>query len=401
MQLKRVNKRVLGGLVALTAAAGLVASTMGPAAADPTRPYAATGSDTIQDVWNGLTNDFGAVVPSVASWNAFVVPPAGTATGTYTSFIQTKTGGSWFLRPSGSGEGQKAVSAVWDPGYASHQYPAGGVVLNHEDVDFGRSSGGPAAGTGLKFLPFARDAVAIAYNPYSTLTAGLNLTTGQITELYNGVDNAADNVVTFSEQPATASTVVSVNGVVVHPKIPQSGSGTRGFFLGAIGVTTGQLAPYIPVPNNLPDTGGLPENDGTVLPNDGDLIPFSAAQWIAQKNGKQLNTTTGLELSSVNGSAPTTGSAPTMSAGPAFGHKNLSGKFDTVPLTGVGNFNRDTYDVVPASFLTGTSKQQALMSILGSGIGGAGGGSVISAYGFGVLSYIGDSSKFLDGAWKH
>jgi hypothetical protein len=401
MHLKRVNKAMIGGLVAMTAATGLLATTIQPASADPTRPYAAAGSDTIQDVWNGLTNDFGAVAPSIASWNAFVVPPSGTAAGTYTSFIQTKSGGAWFLRPSGSGEGQKAVSAAWDPAYASHQYPSGtGAVLNHEDVDFGRSSGGPSAGTGLKFLPFARDAVSIAYNPYSTLT-GLNLTTSEITELYNGVDNTGDSVVQFSEQPATASTVVTVNGVVVHPKIPQNGSGTRGFFLNAIGVTTAQLAPYIPVPNNTVDNGGLPENDGNQIPNDGDLIPFSAAQWIAQNNGKSTDTTSGLALASINGSAPVSGTAPNMTAGALFGHKNLSGKYDQVPGTGVGVFNRDTYDVVPTSFITGTAKQQALISILGAGIGGAGGASVISSYGFGVLSYIGDTSKFLDGAWKH
>lgn len=402
MKLKNLNKAVLGGVVALTATAGLIASTIPSASADPTRPYAATGSDTIQDVWNGLTNDFGAVAPSIASWNAFVVAPSGTTAGTYTSFIQTKTGGSFFLRPSGSGEGQKSVSAVWDPGYASHQYPSGtGAVLNHEDVDFGRSSGGPTAGTGLKFLPFARDALTIAYNPYSTLTAGLNLTTSEITELYNGIDNTGDSVVQFSEQPSTASTVVTVNGVVVHPKIPQNGSGTRSFFLGAIGVTTAQLAPYIPVPNNTVDNGGYPENDGNYIQNDGDLIPFSAAQWIAQSNGKSTDTTSGLALASINSSAPVTGSAPNMTAGALFGHKNLSGKYDQVPSTGVGVFNRDTYDVVPASFLSGTSKQQALVTILGSGIGGAGGSSVIGSYGFGVLSYIGDSSKFLDGAWKH
>jgi hypothetical protein len=405
MQLKRINKAVIGGLVALTATTGLIATSISPAAADPTRPYAAAGSDTIQDVWNGLTNDFGAVVPSVASWNAFPNPPA-TDTTTGNAYIQTKTGGNWFIRPAGSGEGQKALSAVWDnTGHPTHLYPFSGstsAALTHEDVDFSRSSSGPAAGTGLKFLPFARDAVAIAYKPYSTLTSGLNLTTGQIAELYNGVDNTGDSVVTFSEQPATSSTVVSINGVVVHPKIPQSGSGTRSFFLSAIGVTTAQLAPYIPVPNNLPSAGGLPENDGTVLTANGDLIPFSAAQWISQSNGKATDSTGGLALSSVNGAAPTSGSAPTMSSGALFGHKTLGGDYDVVPSTGVGNFNRDTYDVVPASFLLGsaTSKQSALINILGGTLGGAGAKSVIRSYGFGSLSYLGNSSFFLDGAFR-
>ncbi|RNL79988.1 hypothetical protein EFL95_13790 [Nocardioides marmorisolisilvae] len=401
----KLNKAVIGGLVALTATAGLIGTSISPAAADPTRPYAAAGSDTIQDVWNGLTNDFGAVVPSVASWNAFPNPPAADTT-VSNAYIQTKTGGNWFIRPSGSGEGVKALSAVWDnTGHPSHQYPFSGTtaaVLNHEDVDFARSSGGPTAGTGLKYLPFARDAVAVAYNTETGLGVGLNLTTAQITELYSGVDATGDPVVQFSEQPATASTVVTVNGAVVHPKIPQNGSGTRKFFLGAINVTTAQLAPYIPVPNNTVAAGGLPENDGTQIPNDGDLIPFSAAQWISQQNGKAFDTTSGLALSSINGSAPTSGSAPSMVAGALFGHKTLGGDYDVVPTGTVGTFNRDTFNIVPSTFLLGsaTAKQSALVNILGGTLGGAGAKSVIRAFGFGSLSYLGNSANFLDGAFS-
>ncbi|MFL6024009.1 MAG: hypothetical protein ACJ72O_11785, partial [Marmoricola sp.] len=209
MQLKRINKAVIGGLVALTATTGLIATSISPASADPTRPYAAVGSDTIQDVWNGLTNDFGAVAPSIASWNAFVNFPAAVNTNP-DAYIQTKTGGNWFIRPSGSGNGQIALSAVWDPAVPNaNKWPSAAgptqAQLTHEDIDFARSSGGPAAGTGLKFLPFARDAVAIAYNTETGLGAGLNLTTGQIAELYSGVDNTGDAVVTFSEQPSTAT----------------------------------------------------------------------------------------------------------------------------------------------------------------------------------------------------
>src|ERR1700712_2377113 len=121
MKLKKMNKALVVGAVALTATTGLIATSINTASADPTRPYAATGSDTIQDVWNGLTNDFGAVAPSIASYNAFVVPPASVVNATpalgvgYSSYIQTKTGGSFFLRPSGSGAGVQSLSAVWNP----------------------------------------------------------------------------------------------------------------------------------------------------------------------------------------------------------------------------------------------------------------------------------------------
>jgi hypothetical protein len=405
MQVNRFKKAAVVGLVAATASAGLIATTMTAANADPTRPYAAVGSDTIQDVWNGLSNDFGSVVPDVASWNAFPNPPATDLT-TGNVYIQTKTNGNWFIRPSGSGEGVKALSAAWDTtGHPSKAYPFTGTtsaVLNHEDVDFARSSGGPTAGTGLKYLPFARDAVSIAFKPSGALAAGLNLTTGQLTELYSGVDNAADPVVTFSGQPATAATQVFINGVQVHPKIPQSGSGTRKFFLGAIGVsnTVGAEAPYIADPG-LPAAGGIPENDGSQLTNPGDLVPFSAAQWIAQANGKApVDTTTGLAISSVNGSAAVTGAAPSETPGPLFGGKNGVGDFNTVPSTTVlGTFNRDTFDVIPTSFITGTLKQTTLVSIL-SGLGGASAKAVIRSYGFGSLSYAGNSSFFLDGKFS-
>ncbi|MFL6059921.1 MAG: hypothetical protein ACJ72E_01725 [Marmoricola sp.] len=405
MQVNRFKKAAVVGLVSLTATAGLIATTMTAATADPTRPYAAVGSDTIQDVWNGLSNDFGSVVPDVASWNAFPNPPATDLT-TGNAYVQTKTNGNWFIRPSGSGEGVKALSATWDTAdHPSHQYPFSGstaAVLSHEDVDFARSSGGPATGTGLKYLPFARDAVSIAFKPSGTLTSGLNLTTGQLTEIYSGVDNAADPVVTFSAQPSTASTVVSVNGVVVHPKIPQSGSGTRKFFLGAIGVsnTIGAEAPYITDPG-LPAAGGIPENDGSQLTTAGDLVPFSAAQWIAQANGKApVDTTTGLAIASINGSAAVSGAAPSETPGPLFGGKNGVGDFNTVPSsTALGTFNRDTFDVIPASFLTGTLKQTTLVQILSS-LGGASAKTVIRSYGFGSLSYAGNSSFFLDGKWS-
>ncbi len=404
MKLKNLNKALAGGMVALTATAGLIATTIPAAMADPTRPYAAVGSDTIQDVWNGLTNDFGAVAPSIASWNAFPNPPATDLT-TGNVYIQTKTNGNWFIRPSGSGEGVKALSATWDTtDHPTQKYPFSGTTsaaLTHEDVDFARSSGGPATGTGLKYLPFARDAVSIAYRSYSTLGTSLNLTTGQLTELYSGVDNAADPVVTFSAQPATASTQVFINGVQVHPKIPQSGSGTRKFFLTAIGVSNsiGAEAPYITDPG-LPAAGGVPENDGTSIPNNGDLMPFSAAQWIAQGNGKApVDTTGGLTLASLNGSTAVTGTAPTLAPGTLYGAKNGVGDFNAVPATGAGVFNRDTFDVVPTAFLTGTAKQTALVSILSS-LGGANAKAVIRSFGFGSLSYAGNTANFLDGAFS-
>jgi hypothetical protein len=381
------NKVFAVGL-ATAAAASLVAATAVSASADPVRPYAAAGSDTIQDVWNGLSND-GAPLGTIASFDAF----EGDGTG---HLIKTKTLGTWFLRPSGSGNGIKALSAAWDP--ANHTWS--GKQLTHEELDIARSSSGPKnVGTALTYIPFARDAVSVAFNPVGTLTS-LNLTTNQIKEIYSGVDDTADSVVQIS------GSVVTVNGETVHPKIPQSASGTRTFFLGAIGVTT--LASYISDPGTVAQ-GGLPENDGTYIANDGDLIPFSAAQWIAQNNLAPgvTNTTAGLALASVNGAAPTNGGAsPAMGPGPLFGTA-ISGNYTVVPGTGAGVFNRDTYVVVPSEFRGGsaTTKQTNLVNALSTAgataIGGSASKAIIKQYGFGTLSYYSNSSNFKGATFEH
>jgi hypothetical protein len=421
----KLNKVLIGGLAALTATTGLLATTISAASADPTRLYAAVGSDTIQDVWNGLTNDFGAYAPSIASWNAFPNPPAADTT-TGNVYIQTKTNGNWFIRPSGSGEGVKALSAVWDTtDHANQLYPFTGTTaakLNHEDVDFARSSSGPASGSGLSYLPFARDAVTLAYRTASGLPANLSLTTSEIKELYTGIDDTTDSVVTFqglsggtTGTPLSTTTVFITppggSPIQVQPIIPQSGSGTRKFFLGAIGVSNniGAEAPYIADPG-LPAAGGVPENDGTSMPAADDVMPFSAAQFIAQANGvAPADTTSGVSLASITGAAgapsgaAVTGTAPSLSQGPLFGTKNGVGDFGALGtgLPTVGTFARDTYVVVPTTFTTGsaTLKQSALVSIISGALGGAAPKAVIRSFGFGSLSYVGNTANYRTGGF--
>lgn len=382
----KLTKTLLPG-IAVLAAAGLIA-TVTPAVADPSpaafRTYAAVGSDTIDPVWNALSNGSGAPIPVVASYDAF-----GSAT------IQTKSGGATFNRPAGSTEGVKALSAAWDPTYSPRSY--GGAVLNSQEVDFARSSSGPVAGSGLTYLPFARDAVSIVFRTSGSLT-GVSLSIDELKEIYSGVDPsaAADQVVTTG---TGAGATVTVNGVAVHPKIPQQGSGTRSFFLGAIGNPT--LAGYI----SDPATGGLAENDGTVLTTAGDLIPFSAAAWIKQANTSAAGTS-GNEIATVNGQAPTTGTVPNLLPGALFGATSGS---DFIPrVAATYPFARDTYNVVPTAFLTGTTAQQALVSRLTSagtslakGVDHADSKAIIRSYGLGTLAYVNDSATWLTGNWRH
>jgi hypothetical protein len=389
----KTSKKLLTVGIAAVACAVVAA----PAFADPVRPYAAVGSDTIQDVWNGLTNDSTAVAPSIASYNA-------TSDGNAYQLIQTKTGGAWFARPNGSGDGAKALSDVWDPADTTNTWSAGGVTstLNHQDVDFSRSSSGPVAGTGLTYAAFARDAVSVAYFTQTGLAAGQNFTTVQLKELYSGVADPSDTsgVVTFD-----GSGMPSVNGTPVHPLIPQQSSGTRKFFLGAIGVTT--LASYI----SDPATGGIPENNGGPIDTAGDIIPFSAAQWISQNTGKAINTlNSNLAIANINGKTAVSGTGTAMTQGTLFGTKSISGDYSDTPGAGAGVFERDTYVVYPTAFSAAgaTSKQTTLVSILtgisAGQIGSTAAKSIIKSYGFGTLSYFGQSSSttaFKPGAWQH
>ncbi|KRC59506.1 hypothetical protein ASE19_00235 [Nocardioides sp. Root79] len=378
----KLNKYVGGSIAALAAAAIAVGSVL-PAQADPTRPYAAAGSDTIQDVWNALTND-GAASPfgDIASYDAF----DGSGVAADTVMIKPKTLAPWVTRPSGSGDGVKSLSASWNS--ANHIFKTKDLFTSSA-IDFARSSGGPSvSGSALTFIPFARDAVSIAFNPTTGLTS-LDLTTAQIKELYSGVDDSANSVVTFvSGQP-------QINGVAVHPKLPQAASGTRKFFLAAAGVTA--LASYVD------GAATFGENNGTFIPNDGDLVPFSAGQWIAQANGQipgLENTTTGLALAAINGQAAVNGTAPTITPGALYGTATL-GNYTAPPATGVGAFSRDTYDVIPTQFLSGTPKQANLVAALTSGLNGASQKTTIKKYGFGTLSYLTDASKYLSSAYTN
>lgn len=413
------NKKTLTRGVALVAASAVVALTAVPAFADPVRPYSTVGSDTIQDVWNGLTNDATAVAPSIASYDS-------TSNGVAYATIHSKTVGSWFTRPNGSGDGAKAVCATWDTtGDPTHLLslngPGSNVNLNNQEVDFSRSSSGPATGTFLNYLPFARDAVSISYNTQpvggaaSGLPATLNLTTADITALYTG-NASSDGRVTFTtsagvaENPATtdATAKVFLDGLQVFPTLPQGSSGTRKFFANAAGIsnTVGANAAYVSDAAGAVTGTGAPyeENSGRPLLNPGTLIPFSAAQWISQQTGAANSTLvdTKMAIASINGNAAVTGSGASAAQGPLFGSTDLSGNFNTVPTSGVGNFNRDTFNVIPASFASaGTPKQSALVSILtGGGTGqlnSSSAGTIIHKFGFGTLSYSTGTGSALPG----
>ena len=314
----KIKKPLAFGLVAGLALSAFAVAT--PAFADPVAgSYVAVGSDTLDASMNALTNGTKATGSNVR------ITASGAAVGSFDAFgsatIQTKPTGPYFTRPNGSGAGVNAlIASVQGATYGS---PAVNIA---NQVDIARSSSGPggnASATGkLVYVPYARDAVAYAY--YGPAADLGSLTTAQLKDLYtNG--------------PTT------IGGTLVTPLIPQASSGTRKFFLSAIGVSTDATCPI-----SACTTSTLPENDASVL-TAGTIIPFSAANWIAQANGVAQNTipaSGNVVLGAPNGVVAFTGTAPSLVPSATF--------YNAAP------FGRDTYLVVEYARVTsGDSKYDA------------------------------------------
>ncbi|GAA4050761.1 substrate-binding domain-containing protein [Arthrobacter methylotrophus] len=352
------------GAICVTALAfGLISTAT--ATAEPTtsnRPLAAVGSDTIQDVWNALSNT--GPIKSVASYNAF-----GDA-----ATIVTKTGVAPITRPNGSGAGVKALSASLNP--LNHVYKDSAnnsFTLKKNDVDIARSSSSPSVtGTDLTFLPFARDAVTVAVK--DAANRPLSLTTQQVANIFSCT--AGDGV---TIDGATGKPVLGT--MTFTPKLPQAASGTRAFFLKAIGVT--------PNTTCISDAEQVyPENNGEALVNDGDIFPFSAAQWIAQKNGAMTDTTTaGQLLADIDGLK----AIDQNTAAPALAPGDLYGDPAVAPASGKGIFARDTYNVVSSGVQTSKLTYNVVLNnAVSTSLKTTAGKSIITKFGFKTLSYVGD-----------
>ncbi|GGY91562.1 substrate-binding domain-containing protein [Streptomyces poonensis] len=254
-----VKSRMRIGAGIGAAALGLGALAVPAAYADPNpvtelRQLAGSGSDTTQDVLNGLGDVVkdSANAKVIASWNA-----------TGSSRITTKSTAACtdIARPNGSSAGIDALRAAVDNGTGC--------------FDFARSSRGPVdtSTTDLTWLRYAKDAVSWAKTSGSALPS--NLTKAQLKNIYE-------------------CNLTSLNGVTLTPVLPQANSGTRQFFLQSIEVTT---------PGTCVQQG-VQENDGTVLDSAGDIVPFSVAQYIAQEKFTVENRLGDAALGGIDGVAP-------------------------------------------------------------------------------------------------
>jgi ABC-type phosphate transport system substrate-binding protein len=355
----------------LGAAAMALGLAVGPASADPDpvtdyRQLAGAGSDTTQDVLNGLGVAVGGG-DVIASWDA-----RGTAT------ISTKSAAQnpncqGLVRPNGSGQGRSALQA------SENGTPWQGKTITG-CIDFARSSSAPGspnpAGT-YTYIPFGVDAMSYAVHSNAVTDLGFpsNLTRRQLEGIYKCV-------------------ITRVNGIDVNPLLPQSGSGSRAFWLSQVDILEDELSSYpcIDQRNNT-----IQEHDGRVLQwsltnNTADIVPFSVGQYIAQGNAGEThggvlidveNRRGSAVLGRVNGVVPTTGPVtdPVLNT--------------TFPIV------RDVYNVVPTHDIEGASPDAAIVNtFVGANSAVCQARAVVEAFGFGfrTTSVPGDQLKLACGA---
>ena len=317
--------------------ASKITVTAAPALKDAT----GVGSDTIQNVLDQFSADYnvGKAVTATHLWSWDATNPN---TGAIGDSIQVKGGGcSAIARPNGSSAGITALTSSQ-------------VVSGTNCISFARSSRArgssdpPFAAGGIAFVDLAGDAVT--WSAQATTNAPATLTAAQLAAIYNCTD--------------TNWNQVGGKNAPIHAFIPQSGSGTRSFFLGAIGVATpGSCVSDV--------NGTLEENEGVnpVLNDPDAIFPFSTGKYIAERfhsatcfnssctpNGSGLRCTPSgtqnlfgcnnhgtLVLKKINGIAPTTGTGQGTVINSAFPATFQRTVFEVVP------FDPATSDHIPGA----------------------------------------------------
>lgn len=318
----------LGAVAALTAA--LAFGAVAPAFADPStgKPLSGTGSDTTQDVMSGVAT----VVTSIGSYDA---------TGSSTITVN----GTTFSRPVGSSAGVRALSSsIRGIAYA-------GTVLPVGTLQFARSSSlGSQTGTELTYIPFARDAVTIAMSASSDFPKDVSMgASGQPTNLFTLRNIYLGTVTSFIDSQG--------NTVTIRPLLPQQNSGTRNFWVSALGTTESALA----TGGKATDLGNtVVEHDGSYLTTDGDIVPFSVGQYIAQGNYRTLPTTVverrgNIVLGSIDTLKPIVYNGTRVATNPDFGVSRLV--YNVVETRALTTSTPSATDTAIRNAFVGTSSQ--------------------------------------------
>lgn len=350
-------KRKLASIGTMAVGLGLIAlPAAGVAHADTnvgsTTTYAIVGSDTTQDVVEGLS---GVVLG--ASNNPLLSNYKATPVGRQ---ITTRTGNAncTFTAPSNSGGGRDALSA------AMRSAAYGGSTNLAGCVDVARSSSGgnpttsPGVGS-MTYIPFATDAVTFA--TVGATNVGHKLAKSDLVAIYKA--NTTDP-----------------GGCILEPLLPAQGSGTRSFFLSQLGISDVAIGaaggPGTCVKDTLNGTA-IQEHDGRVLTTPNNLIPFSVAQYQAQATDVIPNQLGSAVLGAID-----------VSATP---DSNLTAAVGPTALKGTFPFARPVYNVVPTTKLSSDSTFASVFSGASSKICTS--GTTIERFGFAQRSDCGDTTK--------
>ncbi|GAA2525088.1 hypothetical protein [Rarobacter incanus] len=343
-----------------------------PAHADPAAgafgQLVGLGSDTTQDVMNGLSGAIGQNL--IGSYDA---------TGSSTTVV-TRSGGSAIPRANGSGAGVKLLlTAIGQTGSQTISTSSDSKSVTTADVsgkvDFARSSSGAGANADdagvLTYIPFGLDAVTVATSPTSVIPT--DLTSKEIVSIYKGEIDRVEYKGDESKLLAKGAAVdEGFTAVTITPLIPQAGSGTRSYWLGQLGISEAELTKY-PIKDKDLAGKAVQEHKGAALvAGDAELqkatlVPFSVAQWIAQANAKVTDHRDGAVLHSVDGKDPLASSAAPYSLN-----------------EGYKGYVRLVYNVVP-TVLADDPTSQIAKTFVGTDSLVCKQKDVIKAYGFGLI----------------
>ena len=252
-------KRSKVSLLLSVAVAGVIATAVAtPAAADPIpqpRDVVGVGSDTSEFVMNYLADGAtlgGALNPGYNSTaNARLV--SFDATGSTT--VVLKAGSAAVTRPNGSGAGKAVLYGA----------------SNNVNVNYARSSSGPSTAensASLWHVPFAVDGLKLA--TASTSNAPASITPAQMVGIYNG------SITNWNQIGGSSGTIV--------PMIPQSGSGTRSFFIAQLKAANGNVDVVL-----AGSVQSVQEHDSApIAANANAVAPFSTARFATTASGIKL-----------------------------------------------------------------------------------------------------------------
>lgn len=329
------RKKAIIAAAASLGALSLTLAALPSASADPEgtptyRELAGVGSDTTMDVMNALSN--AVTIGGVKVIGSYNADPSTTE-----KFKTKDRPECEFTRAyaNGSGNGIKALDASVKAGDNCIQFARSSNALRSSD---------PA---GLTFIPFATDAVTVAVR--------------------------SDGSVAKSWSLAEVQAIYKCEVKSVVPVLPQTGSGTRGFWLGRLGITEQQITDKV-YPCLLPKSAGgegvpyTQEHDGRQLKAN-EMQPYSIAVWQAQSSGAVADRRGLAVLGVLDGKAPTL-------------------------LNGASTMTRPVFNVVPTARITGANANSTEAQVF------AGKDSlvckqeaVIAEQGFGPRDNCGDTSS--------